>query len=178
MFADVVSELSRALRELGVRWVLIGAVAANLYRRQTRLTADVDLLLADVGTDVDRLESAFRDRGWRVRRATPVGDVLRMQHAIYGSVDLQIAGTDYQREAIRRARIEALPGGIEVAVLRVEDVLIHKLIAGRNRDLDDIESILESGVALDEAYLDRWIEIWEVRERWSALRAQRGGGSG
>lgn len=85
MFLDAIVELARTLTELGVRWVLIGAVAANVYRRQTRLTGDVDLLLADAGTDVERVEAAFRERGWTVRRATPGGDVLRMRHADYGS---------------------------------------------------------------------------------------------
>jgi predicted nucleotidyltransferase len=173
MFLDAIVELARTLTELGVRWVVIGAVAANLYRRQTRLTGDVDLLLADAGTDVDRVESSFRARGWTVRRATPGGDVMRMKHADYGNVDLQIAGTEYQREAIRRSRMEPLSGELQAAVLTVEDVIIHKLIAGRNRDVADIESILESGIELDEGYLAHWIAIWEVGERWAVLRSQR-----
>lgn len=172
MFLDAIVELARTLTELRVRWVLIGAVAANLYRRQTRLTGDVDLLLADEGTEIKRVESAFRARGWAVRRATPDGDVLRMKHADYGDVDLQIAGTEYQREAIRRSRTEPLSGELRAAVLTVEDVIIHKLIAGRSRDVADIESILESGIALDETYLARWVAIWEVGERWAALRSR------
>jgi predicted nucleotidyltransferase len=173
MFRDAILELARILTELGVRWVLIGAVAANVYRRQTRLTGDVDLLLADEGTEVGRVESAFRSSGWTVRRATPDGDVLRMKHADYGNVDLQIAGTDYQREAIRRSRVERLSDELQAAVLSVEDVIIHKLIAGRSRDMDDIESILEAGAPLDERYLAHWSEIWEVAGRWDALRSQR-----
>lgn len=170
MFSDAIVELARVLTELGVRWVLIGAVAANRYRRQTRLTGDVDLLLADEGTDVERVESAFQSRGWTVRRSTPDGDVLRMKHADFGNVDLQIAGTDYQREAIRRSRTEPLAGGLRAAVLTVEDVIVHKLIAGRSRDVADIESILESGVELDEEYLAHWVATWEVGELWAAVR--------
>ncbi len=41
------------------------------------------------------------------------------------------------------------------------------------RDVDDIESILESGVTLDESYVAHWAALWEVEERWAALRSQR-----
>ena len=47
---------------------------------------------------------------------------------------------------------------------------MHKLIAGRHRDLADIEAILETGRPLDEAYLERWAEYWEVLDRWRTLR--------
>jgi predicted nucleotidyltransferase len=173
MFLDAVEALARVLAALGIRWVVIGAVAANVYRRQTRLTGDVDLLLADAGTDVGNVETAFRASGWTVRRATPDGDVLRMKHPAFGDVDLQLAGTDYQREAIQRSHVEQLSPGIQAAVLSVEDVIIHKLIAGRSRDIDDIESILESAVRIDETYLAHWAVIWEVTERWAALRSRR-----
>jgi hypothetical protein len=134
------------------------------------LTGDVDLLLADVGTDISALEVEFRRRGWQVRRATPDGDVLRMRHPTLGAVDLQTAGTDYQREAIARAHPELLEGGFEARVLSVEDVIIHKLIAGRPRDTGDLQSILEVDRTLDEEYIDRWTRIWDVSERWTALR--------
>jgi predicted nucleotidyltransferase len=173
VFRDVVEELARVLAALGVRWVLIGAVAANVYRRETRLTGDVDLLLADAGTDIAALEHEFRLRGWQVRRATPDGDILRMRHPTLGAVDLQTAGTDYQRQAIDRSRRELLESGLAVYVLSVEDVIIHKLIAGRPRDIGDLQSILEVDRPLDEAYLDRWTRFWEVRETWAALRRSR-----
>lgn len=41
--------LGGILDRLGIRWVLIGALAANRYRVTARLTQDVDLLLADSG---------------------------------------------------------------------------------------------------------------------------------
>jgi hypothetical protein len=50
-------------------------------------------------------------------------------------------------------------------------VIIHKLIAGRPRDLDDIRSILETGAELDRQYLDHWIEEWDLGERWQQFGA-------
>jgi DNA-directed RNA polymerase subunit F len=48
-------------------------------------------------------------------------------------------------------------------------VIIHKLIAWRPRDRDDIRSILEADVAPDREYLDRWISAWDLADRWASF---------
>ena len=135
----------------------------------------MDLLLSNSGTGLDALESTLAASGWSVRRADPTGDLLRARHAEYGPVDLLIAGTRYQREALRRARgdVESVPEAGDVPVLTVEDVIVHKLIAGRYRDLADIEEILESKPTLQEAYIERWAEFWEVLDCWHSLSRQK-----
>ena len=39
----------------------------------------------------------------------------------------------------------------------VEDLIIHKLLAGRPRDLEDVRGVLARVPAIDEAYLTRWL---------------------
>lgn len=151
--------------------MLIGALAANRYRASPRLTQDADLLLADTGAGLDALESVFRSAGWEIRRASPEGDLLRLRHPDHGIADLLMAGTEYQRVALDRAREEPLGNGESIRVLTAEDVIVHKLIAGRAQDLADIEAILIADVELDETYIDSWVAFWEVGERWRALRS-------
>lgn len=171
---EALIELSALLAELQVRWALIGGVAANLYRRKARVTGDVDLLLAaDAMNVLAQLEATLTERGWSVRRATPGGEILRMHHAIFGWADLQIAGTDYQVGAIERAVARQLSESLSVPVLTPEDLIVHKLIAARGKDLIDIEALLESGVAFDEAYVEHWAAIWEVTELWRRVRSKR-----
>ena len=169
-------EIGRLLDGLSIQWALTGGLAANRYRRSPRHTDDVDLLLADTGPGPDTLESALTASGWSVRRAEPTGDLLRARHSEYGPVDLLIAGTRYQQEALRRARgaMESVPDAGAVPVLTVEDVIVHKLIAGRYRDLADIEEILESKPSLQEEYIERWAEFWGVLDLWQSLRRQKG----
>jgi hypothetical protein len=76
------------------------------------------------------------------------------------SGDILLPVIEYQGEALARAVDH---------VLTVEDVIIHKLIAWRPRDRDDIRSIREAGVPLDRAYLETWIAEWDLGERWSAV---------
>lgn len=170
MERDAVRELGERLAALSISWTLFGAVAANRYRREVRLTGDVDLLLADHGGDLAALERALGQGGWKTRRATPDGSVLRLRHARFGAADLVLAETEYQRVALERARAEVDASGTLIRYLAPEDVIIHKLIAGRPRDIDDIENILDASPQLDEAYLTSWAEAWGTLELWHRLR--------
>ena len=53
--------------------------------------------------------------------------------------------------------------------------MIHKLLARRPRDRDDVASILEARHDLDEGYIVRWATEWGVADRWQ-LALRRGGG--
>jgi hypothetical protein len=162
--------LRDVLDPLGIRWVLIGALAANRYRVTTRLTQDVDLLLFDAGAGLGALERALGETGWSVRRASPGGEILRLRHPQLGAADLILASTDYERRAIARARPEALAPGGEVLVLAPEDVVVMKLIAGRAQDVADVEAILAGKAPLDESYVEEWAEVWGVLEAWRRIR--------
>ena len=164
------SALAVILGSLSIRWALIGALAANRYRTAPRLTQDVDLLLANPGPGLSALIDALAGAGWRVRHRDAEGELIRLTHDQLGNADLLIAGTDYQQEALRRAASETMSDGQRFTVLTAEDVIIHKLIAGRSQDLADIEAIVAANVPLDEHYIDRWAQFWDVAGIWSSLR--------
>lgn len=167
-----VNALGAILDRLGIAWTLIGALAANRYRREVRLTGDVDVLVASYGPGLAAFEAAATEAGWSVRRGTPDGAILRLRHPELGAADVLLAETDYQRTALERASVEALEGGSPVRFLRVEDVIVHKLIAGRPRDVDDIGEILATGRGLDVEYVERWASFWGVLDLWRKLRAE------
>jgi hypothetical protein len=64
--------------------------------------------------------------------------------------------TPYEAQAIRRAvRVEV--AGELVPFATGEDLLLHKLFAGRRRDLEDARGVVRrKGPELDWAYLERW----------------------
>ena len=152
-------DLRTALAAGGIETVLIGAHAANRYRLEVRHTVDVDLLAATL----DGAAGILRSLGCTVRVVEDDG-VAYLLTAQIGTtvVDLLLAETEYQRTALRRAR-----GG----VITVEDVIVHKLIAGRPRDVDDIASILAAGVAVDDTYVVEHATEWDVLPLWVRLRA-------
>ncbi len=146
--------VSSLLENLHARWTLIGAVAAAYYRSKPRPTTDIDFLVA---WD-ERLVSGLVKAGFDVRLLQDQGEphLIRARRTD-GQVDLIVATTEYQQLAIDRARDH---------VLAVEDVFIHKLIAWRPRDQDDIRSILSTGIAFDQAYVIHWAAEWGVEDRW------------
>ena len=160
--------LAGLLAQVGARWAVIDAHAANHYRSAARMTQDIDILVSAL---VDRvaLTRAIDAHGWVVRQATPDGDLLRLRHPDHGPVDVLFAGTEYQEGALARAPSEPVAGGQPVPLLAIEDVLLHKLIAGRFQDLADVEAILATRPRLDRGYLMPWIAYWDLRDAWTRI---------
>jgi hypothetical protein len=144
----------------GVDYALAGGLAALRYRRTARLTVDADFLAAYR----PGLADVFRDAGYDVIESADPGEPPHLL-AVRGKgdvIDVLLAVVEYQHVALDRAVDH---------VLTVEDVIVHKLIAWRGRDRNDIASILETGIALDEAYIGQWAAEWDVSDRWEqALR--------
>jgi hypothetical protein len=152
------ASIAEIFDDLGLDWALIGALAANRYRATPRFTTDVDTLAEFDDALVGRLEAA----GYTTTVVADAGEAPHLIRCHRGAeaIDVLFPVVAYQREALSRAVDH---------VLTVEDVIIHKLIAWRLRDRDDIRSIREAGVILDEQYLDRWIDEWDLRERWATV---------
>lgn len=155
--SDYSRDAAETLRQLGAEPVLIGALAALRFRATPRETTDADFLVRDVPGIAD----AFRRQDLSVKElADSDGGVYMYVVRGEGDVrlDLIVAETRFQQEAMRRA----VDGCITV-----EDVIVHKLIAWRRRDRDDIQSILAAGHRLDVAYIERWAAEWDVADRWA-----------
>ena len=48
-----------------------------------------------------------------------------------------------------------------VSFASLEDVMIHKVIAGRARDLEDVKSILLKNPKYDLVYIEKWLEEFD-----------------
>lgn len=157
--ADSCAEFTELLDELGVTHVVAGALAALRYRAEPRFTTDVDFLVRPRAG----LADALRARGYDVETMSEPGEEPYLLFVRGGGtrVDLIVAETAYQDEAMDRARD---------GYLAPEDVIVHKLIAWRPRDRDDVSSILSTGIALDVQYIERWAEAWGVADRWDQAR--------
>lgn len=160
--SDSWPELAELLRSVGADPALIGGLAVNAYRREPRLTVDVDFLVRSLDGVVERLEGeGFETVVHRDDDGRPYAVFARSpQHR----VDVLLAETEFQREALDRA----VDGR-----LRAEDLIVLKLVAWRPRDRDDVVSILRSGIDLDLDHVARWAEVWEVADRWGEALAAR-----
>lgn len=176
--------MTRTFERRGLPFMLIGGQAVLVHGRP-RLTEDIDATLG-VGTErlADVLE-ACRELGLEplpedLEHFVADTMVLPARHASSRlRVDLVFSTLPYERQAIDRAKRIPL-GGTEVPFATAEDLLIHKLFAGRPRDLEDALSVVRrQGQSLDWDYLARWIgEFAEVpgredmRDRLRSLRKE------
>ena len=127
--------------------MLIGGVAV-IARGVRRLTDDVGATLWGEGVDVDvllrrlalqRIVPRVADAAAFVRQS----QVLLLRHEPSGvDVDLSLAWLPFESDALERASDVAI-GRRRVRVATPEDLVVYKAIAARQRDLSDIERLLE-----------------------------------
>jgi hypothetical protein len=144
----------------------------------------VDLLVAadafEPGVLLSRLEAA----GLRPKHADPfvsLGSlrVLQLTYAPHDAllemqVDLLLADSAYHRQALDRRINVVLPGAdLEIAVLGCEDLILHKLLAGRLIDAADVAALLSrNGPSLDRSYLEKWLNELGLQSEFSAIWQQ------
>lgn len=156
MFEDLLEAIALALDQRDVPYMVIGGQAV-LVHGEPRLTRDVDVTL---GVDLDRLPTIL-DAAASIG-LTPLVDpedftrrtmVLPCQHAETGiRVDFIFSFTSYEQGAIRRA-VRIPLGRAQVRFASAEDLIVHKVLAGRPRDLEDVRSVLVKNPALNRKLL-------------------------
>ena len=160
-FSSFIGSLSRELRLRELPFMLIGGQAVLLHGRP-RLTEDIDITLGVDPSHLPVVREActalglvpLPDRIEEFVRETSVLPVHDIDTRI--RVDFIFSTTPYERQAIERAVIVEL-GGEPVPFASAEDLVIHKLFAGRARDLEDVATVIRrQRTKVDWAYLEKW----------------------
>src|SRR5262245_27254673 len=128
-YERAVREVSRMLREAGIRHALVGALAANAYRTRPRTTEDIDFLVGN--------EAFETHEGGFVTMRVPVIE--------FDGIEIdQVPLTEAQRVVEECLDHPLVSEDVPIAPLEI--IVLMKLIAGRTQDLADIEAIVESGI--------------------------------
>jgi predicted nucleotidyltransferase len=162
MIGQLLAKLGRCLDDHNIPYMIIGGQAVLLYGTP-RLTRDVDITL---GADTDQF-AAIADicntLGLRIlpedaeafakeTKVLPAEDSgLRIR------VDFIFSFTSYEAQAIERA-IDVVMDNHPVKFASCEDIIIHKMIAGRAIDEEDVKSMLSKNKGqLDLGYVRKWL---------------------
>lgn len=165
MFEKLLSKIGKALTEKNIPYMIIGGQAVLIYG-EPRLTKDIDITL---GINTDRLNEILeiikkiplkllhKDINDFVNKTM----VLPSIHEDTGiRVDFIFSYTPYERQAINRSKqIRILKTGVCFA--SPEDVIIHKIFAGRPRDIEDVRIILLKNPNIDKRYIKRWLKEFD-----------------
>jgi hypothetical protein len=165
MFQELLTKLAQALDVEHLPYMIIGGQAVLVYG-EPRLTRDIDVTLGVTADDVARALRVAQAIG-----AAPLVEdvpafvrqtmVLPCQHSATGiRVDFIFSFSPYERQAIERAQGVVI-GSTIVRVASLEDLIIHKIVAGRARDLEDVRRILLKNPQADIAYIRQWLREFQ-----------------
>jgi len=166
VFTSVLERVGQLLRKARIPYMIIGSQALLLYG-EPRATKDIDVTLGIGVDEVRRFKKLLVGTGIKILVKAPEKFVqetyvLPTQDRRSGiRVDFIFSESEYERKAIERARSVKI-GKTRLAFASVEDVIIHKIVAHRPRDLEDLRGILRRTPEMDLRYIRRWLKKMEV----------------
>jgi len=165
VFEELLRNLAMSLRRQGIPYMIIGGQALLLYG-EPRFTRDIHVTLGVGLEGLGKVKGVVEQLGLRV--AVEEEDefikrtmVLPAEEPTSGvRVDFIFSYSTYEKEAIGRAQKKVIDGE-QVNFASVEDLVIHKVVAGRARDLEDIRSILKKPTEINDGYIMKWLRRFD-----------------
>lgn len=158
---EVVSKIVTTCDELGIDMVISGGIAVSMMGRP-RATYDVDGVIMAEEKKLKELLGKLALEGFKYDRKKPLKAIRGMPFVslVYSKhntfVDLFVARSPFQKQALKRRKIIKLEG-ISIPLISAEDLILMKLFSGRSRDLEDVRDILiENKNKIDLKYLRKW----------------------
>jgi len=165
VFERLLKKIALQLKKASIPYMVIGGQAVLLYG-EPRLTRDIDITM---GISVDGLDKVKKiiliiglkslvEKEKEFVERNMVFPTIDKKSGI--RVDFIFSFSPYERQAIERAKDIKL-GRSPVRFASLEDVVIHKVIAGRARGIEDVKSILLKNLKYDLVYIEKWLKQFD-----------------
>lgn len=176
---EVVREIFQILE--GFSCALVGGLAVA-YWVEGRVPTSRELDILVVKEDFDEGRDLFNEIGFSVSGYAKVGVGSYMVKGKGWEVDLILAEEEWEEDAIKYAKKDVFEG-VEVRIVRPEWLIVMKLVAMREKDMDDI--VLLSRVVdvekvrglvrmyLGEAYVEDFNRLVEIGGKVSGFSKGR-----
>ena len=161
LFAPLLERIAAAMTAAHVRYMVIGGQAV-LHYGQSRLTEDIDITIGLGIDDWWRADALMRGAGFVPRVAdyetvAVEGSILLLADRTTSiRVDAALAGSSFEEAAFARVIFHRI-GSTDIAFVSPEDLVIQKIVAGRERDHDDLRRLLRKQKSLDLVHIERWL---------------------
>lgn len=148
------------LNELKINYAIIGAIACGIYSLP-RTTYDIDVIVniekIKFITFLKRLQDSRFDFNREHLLKELKEDYLSEVYYKNIRIDIFLPILPYFSEVIRKAVTFNL-WGKDLKFATAEDLIILKLISGREGDIKDVEKIKDIQVNLDVPYIEDWLK--------------------
>lgn len=162
MFEKLLIRITKELDKNSIPYMIIGGQAVLLYG-EPRLTKDIDITLGVSVNKLNELLSIIKKIELlplpeNIKKFAEKTFVLPVEDAKTNiRVNFIFSQTSYEKQAIKRANIVNLKNAI-LKFASIEDLIIHKIFAGRPRDLEDVKSIIIKNPGFNKNYIKKWLE--------------------
>ncbi len=150
----------------GIPYAIIGGIAVQHWG-EPRFTRDVDFtILATLGKEEKTLKKIVTVFSPRIPDALEFA--LKHRVCLVRSkdgceIDISLGLPGYEEEVVRRTVGCDLGDGRIVQMCSAEDLIIHKVIAGRAQDLADIDGVItRQGNTLDAGHIRHWLRQFSL----------------
>ena len=147
--------IAKCLDAAGIPYMDMGGQAVLLYG-EARFTRDIDITVALTPDEADNLLLSLKSCGFSPTPKDVAGFiaktwVLPVEQVDMGvMVDIVFSILPFERDAIENARIVEVED-VPIRFIPLEELVVQKLLAGRPRDIEDVEGIVEiQGTAIDK----------------------------
>jgi predicted nucleotidyltransferase len=157
--------LAERLAASGIDYMVIGGQAVLMYG-EPRLTRDIDITLGLDASAFGMIVALAEELGLRIIVENPEEFVQRtmvlpaVETETGVRVDFIFSNSEYERQALARTTFIDVEG-TKVRFATIEDVVIHKLVAGRERDIEDVRSILRRHHHIDVVHVRDWLRQFD-----------------
>lgn len=161
LIKNVVKELDKKR----IEYMIIGGQAVLIYG-EPRLTRDIDITVGTTPERYEDIEKITKDLNLKIIPEKPFDFVKKtmvlpaIDEESGIRIDFIFSFSEYEKTALKRVNKIKIDD-TEVCYASVEDVIIHKIISGRERDIEDVKSILFKNKKFDEKYILKWLLEFE-----------------
>jgi hypothetical protein len=165
VFERLLKKIALQLKGASIPYMVIGGQAVLVYG-EPRLTRDIDITLGMGVNGLDKIKKIIKAIGLKIlvekeKEFVEQNMVLPTLDKKSGlRVDFIFSFSPYERQAIERGKDIKL-GRTLVKFASLEDLVIHKVIAGRARDLEDVRSILLKNPKYNLDYIKKWFREFD-----------------
>ena len=153
------------MKKSNLPYMVIGGQAVLIYG-EPRMTKDIDITLGVGIEELSKVKKITQTLGLEnlaenvddFVKKTMVYPVLEETSGI--RVDFIFSHSIYEHQAIERA-VERTLDEIKIKYASLEDVVVHKIIAGRARDIEDLKCILLKNPEYDRDYIEKWLKAFD-----------------
>ena len=163
MFQKLLKKIANELSAHNIPYMVIGGQAVLIYG-EPRLTKDIDITLGVGVSKLNEINSIVEKLNLKILvdenfvQNTMVLLVIDEKTGI--RVDFIFSFSLYEKQAIKRAT-DIKFGNTIVRFASLEDLVIHKIIAGRAIDIEDVRSIILKNPDYNAEYIKRWLQEFD-----------------